>query len=55
MQGEGTAAMLIADQPAYRYAGDGRFLPANAAARAECAAWNRWATEVNGRAARSRS
>ncbi len=55
MQGEGTAAMLIADEPAYRYAGDGRFLPANAAAHAECAAWNRWATEVNGRAARRRA
>jgi len=55
MQGEGTAAMLIADEPAYRYAGAGRWLPANAAAHAECAAFNRWASEVNARAARRRS
>ena len=55
MQGEGTAAMLIADESQYRYAGDGGFLPANAAARQECAAFNRWATEVNDRAARRRS
>ncbi len=55
LQGEGTATMLIADEPQYRYAGAGRWLPANAAAHAECAAWNRWATEVNGRAARRRS
>jgi len=55
MQGEGTAAMRVADEPQYRYAGAGRWLPANAAAHAECAAWNRWATEVNARAARRRS
>ncbi len=52
MQGEGTAAMLIADEPAYRYAGAGRFLPANDAARAECERWNTWATVVNARTAR---
>jgi hypothetical protein len=40
------------DRPQYRYASDGRFLPANAAARAECERWNAWASEVNGRAAR---
>ncbi len=55
LQGEGTAAMLIADEPQYHYAGAGRWLPANAAAHAECAAWNRWASEVNARAARRRS
>ncbi len=55
MQGEGTTTMLIADEPQYHYAGAGRCLPANAAAHAECAAWNRWATEVNDRAARRRS
>jgi len=49
------AAMLIADEPQYRYAGAGRWLPANAAAHTECAAFNRWASEVNARAARRRS
>ncbi len=52
MQGEGATTMLIADLPAYRYAGDGRFLPANEAARQECAAWNAWAAQVNARTAR---
>ncbi len=55
MQGEGAAAMRVADEAQYRYAGAGRWLPANAAAHAECAAWNRWATAVNGRAARRRA
>ncbi len=55
MQGEGATAALIADQPQYRYAGDGRFLPANEAARQECAAWNAWAAQVNARTARGAS
>ncbi len=52
VQGEGATTALIADLPAYRYAGDGRFLPANEAARQECAAWNAWAAQVNARTAR---
>jgi len=52
VQGEGATTMLIADQPAYRYAGDGRFPPTNQAARQECAAWNAWAAQVNARTAR---
>jgi len=30
-------------EPQYRPAGDGRWLPANRAAREECAAWNEYA------------
>ncbi len=36
-------------EPQYRPAGDGRWLPANRAAREECAAWNAWADRVNAR------
>jgi len=50
-----THASAEAEHPAYRYAGDGRFLPANAAAHAECAAWNAWAATINARAASRRS
>ena len=45
----GPAPTARRDQPQYRYAGDGRFLPVNDAARAECECWNRWADEVNAR------
>ncbi len=41
------------DRPAYRYAGEGRFVPANEAARDECAAWNAYADAWNARTARS--
>jgi len=46
------AATLTDDRPAYRYAGEGRFLPANQSARDECAAWNRYADTINARTAR---
>jgi len=39
------------DCPAYRYAGEGRFLPANDAARLECARWNAYADTMNARTA----
>jgi len=38
------------EQPAYRMAADGRFLPANAAAIEECRRFNAWVDEVNARA-----
>ncbi len=46
------AATVRPDRPEYRYVGGGRFLPANSAARAECAAFNRWVDEVNARTAK---
>lgn len=46
----GAAATLFSERPAYRYAGDGRFLPANAAAVEECHRFNAWVDEVNARA-----
>ncbi len=49
------AAPRAEEQPAYRYAGDGRFLPANQSAIDECAAWNRWADTINARTAATRS
>lgn len=48
--GPGTA--LASDQPQYRPVGGGKFEPANAAAREECARWNAWADHVNARTAR---
>jgi len=39
------------DCPAYRYAGEGRFLPANDAAHEECARWNDFADRWNARTA----
>jgi len=36
-------------EPAYRPTGDGRWLPANRAAREECAAWNAFAAVWNER------
>jgi len=47
------AAPLADERPAYRYEGNGRFLPANAAARLECDDWNRYADTMNARTARS--
>ncbi len=41
------------DRPAYRYAGEGRFLPHNQAALDECAAWNTFADRWNARTTRS--
>ncbi len=38
------------DVPQYSYAGEGRFLPANAAAIEECRRFNAWVEEVNARA-----
>ncbi len=49
------AAPLADNQPRYQHVGDGRWLPANQAAREECAAWNRWADTVNARTVATRS
>jgi hypothetical protein len=46
------AAPLAEDRPAYRYAGEGRFLPANDAAHEECRLWNAYADTMNARTAR---
>ncbi len=46
----GPVAPLADDQPRYAYAGDGRFLPANDAAREECRRFNAWANDINARA-----
>ncbi len=49
-------AALIADEsPAYRYAGHGAFLPANAAAVKECDDWNTYAALITVRSAATRS
>ena len=45
------AAPLADDRPAYRYEGNGRFMPANQAAHEECAAWNAYADTMNARTA----
>lgn len=49
------AVPLAEEQPAYRYAGEGRFLPANQSALDECAAWNTFADRWNARTAATRS
>jgi len=46
------AAPIADESPAYRYAGEGRFVPANHAARLECARFNAWVDEVNARASK---
>ncbi len=46
------AAPIAEEQPAYRYAGHGRFLPANDAAYEECRRFNAWVDEVNARASK---
>jgi len=43
------------ERPAYRYSGEGRFLPANAAAWREVDAWNAYATMMTDRSAAARS
>jgi len=43
---------LVDERPVYRYAGEGRFLPANDAAREECRRWNDYASIWNERTAR---
>ena len=50
-QDAGAAATLFSDQPQYAYVGEGRFLPANAAAREECRLWNDYADAINARTA----
>jgi len=46
----GRPAMSAGDgRPAYRYVGDGRWLPSNQAALDECAAWNTFADRWNAR------
>jgi len=54
-QDAGAAATLFSDRPQYAYAGEGRWLPANDAARLECAAWNEYATMMTDRSAAARS
>jgi len=49
------AAPLADEAPAYRYAGDGRFLPANATAQEECRRFNAWVDQVNARSSRSKA
>ncbi len=43
------AAVALDERPQYRYAGDGRFLPANEPAREECWRWNEYAAVWNAR------
>jgi len=50
----GPAVPVADDQPTYRYAGDGRFLPDNQAAIEECRRFNAWVDEVNVRSSGSR-
>jgi len=47
----GPAALLVEERPAYRYAGNGKFLPANHAAHEECRRFNAWADAWNARTA----
>ncbi len=47
----GVAAPLFSERPAYRYAGDGRFLPDNEAAHEEVRRWNTYADLWNARTA----
>jgi len=49
------AAPLVEDRPAYRYEGDGRWLPANEAAHEECRLWNAYAAMITARSAAARS
>jgi len=44
-----------AERAAYIYVGAGKFEPANAAALAECAGWNEYATMMTDRSAAARS
>ncbi len=49
------AAPLTDEQPQYRYVGDRRFVPANAAAWREVNAWNEYAARVTAQSAAARS
>jgi len=51
-QDAGAAATLFSGQPEYRYAGEGRWLPANQEARDECARWNAYADMMTARSAK---
>jgi len=48
-------APLADKQPRYQHVGEGRFLPANAAAHEECRLWNAYADTINARTATTRS
>ncbi len=45
----------VAERAAYIYVGNGKFAPANAAALAECAAWNEYADRITARSTAARS
>jgi len=45
----------VAERAAYIYVGNGKFLPANAAAHEECDDWNRYAAMITSRSAARRS
>jgi len=51
----GLATAPLVEEPQYRYAGEGRWLPANNSARDECARWNNYADAWNQRTAARRS
>ena len=46
---------LAAERATYAYAGNGKFMPANAAAWREVDAWNEYATMITARSAARRS
>jgi len=48
-------AVPAAERAAYVYVGNGKFEPANAAAVAECAAWNEYADRITARSTAARS
>ncbi len=47
----GQVAPFVADRPQYQHVEDGRFVPANEAARLECERWNQYADMINARTA----
>lgn len=49
-----SGAAPTTDQPQYRYVGDCRFVPANAAAWREVERWNEYAARVTARSAAAR-
>lgn len=51
VQAPPSAATGQRETPQYRPAGNGRMVPVNDAARAECAAWNAYADTWNARTA----
>ncbi len=52
-RGAGPTAPYTSAEPQYTHVGEGRFMPANAAAWHEVERWNAWADQVNARAPRS--